>query len=145
MTFKNFQAGSRKPNMVDFGLFPSSRDLSWISNNTGSFTPTINSVSYSTTPSFDIANGRLQRITLTGDVTSSTFTQSGGTPEVGSIFWLQVIQDATGGRIFTFPSTVRNQGGFSVGTDANTMTTMQFQYRASGWDFITPPVEGPAS
>jgi hypothetical protein len=140
--FKNFEAASRKPNMAAFGMFPADRDLDWIANSAISPTPV--TVAYSATPAFELADGEVQRITLTGDVASSTFILNGGSsiPD-GYQFYLRVLQDSTGGRLFTFPANVRNPANFLVGQDANIMTSFFFEYRNSGWDFSQVPVEGP--
>jgi len=146
MSYKNFLAASSKRNMVSFGLFPSTRDLTWIADNDPITTPNPVTVTYSATPVFELANGLDQYITLTGDVTSSTIVMNGGsTIDDGTQVWLHIIQDATGGRIFNFPTTVRNPANHFIGSDANTITSMLLEYRNSGFDFITPPVEGPVT
>ena len=142
LLFKNFEAASRKHNMAGFGMFPADRDLDWIAD--AGYSPTPVTVAYSATPAFDLSVGNVQRITLTGDVTSSTFTLNGGfTFPDGYQFYLRVLQDATGSRLFTFPDNVRNPANFLVGQDPSTMTSFFFEYRNSGWDFSQVPVEGP--
>lgn len=144
--FRNFEAASRKRNMVSFGLFPSSRDLTWIEDNAPDITPDPVTVTYSATPVFELSDGLDQYITLTGNVDSSTIVMNGGsTIDEGTQLWLHIIQDSTGGRLFNFPVTVRNPANHFIGTDANTLTSMLLEYRNSGWDFITPPVEGPTT
>lgn len=142
LLFKNFEAASRKRNMAGFGMFPSDRDLSWIAN--AEDFQTAVTVPWSATPTFDLADGTIQRILLTANVTSSSFVFEGGLsiPD-GMQFWLHVIQNATGGWTFALPATVRNPGTIKIGADPNTMTTFIFEYRSGGWDFIAPPVEGP--
>ncbi len=145
MTLMNFWAASAKRNMHAFGLFPSTMDLFWISDNaSGLQTPV--TVPFSATPAFDIAAGTIQRITLTGNVTSSTFTFNGGSVfSDGQQFWLHVIQNGAGGHTFQLPVAVRNPAALVVGTDPDIETSFQLEYRAGGWDIITAPVEGPAS
>lgn len=130
--------------MYSFGLFPAGRDLSWITDNEASPTPV--QVAFSSTPTFDLANGLIQRITLTADVSSSTFVLDGGSfiPD-GTQFWLHVMQDGTGGYFFAFPTNVRNPSAQNVGLGANVMTTCFLEYRNNGWDFNTPLVEGPVT
>lgn len=144
MTLKNFEAASRKRNMVSFGMFPASRDLTWITDNPFSDTPV--TVAYTTTPVFDLANGNVQRITLTGNVTSSTFVLNGGSsiPDA-TMFYLQIIQDATGERTFALPASVRNSSGLALTGPASTQLTVMFQYRSNGWDIFAVPVEGPSA
>lgn len=144
LLFKSFEAASRKRNMAGFGMFPADRDLSWIANATESPNPVV--VAYSATPNFDLSDGQIQRITLSGDVTSSTITLDGGTsiPD-GTQFYLRVLQNATGGYLFTFPDNVRNPINQIVGTDPNTMTSLFLEYRSGGWDLVQAPVEGPTT
>jgi hypothetical protein len=140
--FKNFEAASRKHNMAAFGMFPADKDIDWIADS--GYSPTPVTVAYSATPVFDLAYGNVQRITLTGDVTSSTFVLNGGLsfPD-GYQFYLRILQDSTGSRLFTFPDNVRNPANFLVGQDPDIMTSFFFEYRNSGWDFSQVPVEGP--
>ncbi len=142
LLFKNFEAASRKHNMAAFGMFPADRDIDWIADS--GYSPTPVTVAYSTTPVFDLAFGNVQRITLTGNVDSSTFVLNGGlTFPDGYQFYLRVLQDSTGGWLFTFPDNVRNPVNFIVGQDPSIMTSLFFEYRNSGWDFSQVPVEGP--
>jgi len=142
LLYKNFEAASRKHNMVAFGMFPADRSLDWIADSGTS--PTVSGVSYSATPTFELSYGNVQRITLTGNVTSSTFVINGGLafPD-GYQFYLRVLQDSVGGRLFEFPANVRNPANFLVGQDPNIMTSFFFEYRNNGWDFSQVPVEGP--
>lgn len=130
--------------MWSFGMFPTSRSLDWIIDNPFSDTPV--TVAYSTTPVFDIANGNVQRITMTGNVTSSTFVLNGGgsIPDA-TMFYLQIIQDGTGNRTFALPASVRNASWLPLSGPANTQLTVMFQYRNSGWDIFAVPVEGPSA
>lgn len=143
LKFKNFEAASRKRNMVAFGLFEQNRSLTWIADNAQQ--TTVGNTTFSTTPVIEVSTGQA-RITLTASVTSSTFVYNGSAtiPE-DSIFCLQVLQDNTGGWTFVFPTTVRTQNSMYVSTDPNVMTTLFFQYRDSEWDFIAIPVEGPVA
>jgi len=144
LKFKSFTAADRKRNMTAFGMFPSTRDLSWIADTISQLTPAV--VTYSSTPVFDLANGNLQRITLTGNVSSSTFVLNGGSsiPD-GTMFYLQIIQDATGNRTFAWPTAVRNGSALAFTAGPSTLTSFAFEYRNSGWDFFMVPVEGPSS
>src|SRR5208282_4688493 len=61
-------------------------------------------VAFSATPSFNFSTNSVLQITLTGNVTSSTFVSS----IVGTQFLtLRIIQDATGGRTFVWPSNMK--------------------------------------
>ena len=141
LLFKNFEAASRKRNMYGFGMFPANRDLSWIANASESPNPVV--VGYSTTPVFDLANGEIQRLTLTGDVASSTIVLNGGTSiQDGTQFYLRIIQDGTGGWLFQWPTNVRNPGIMAVSLDPYMMTSFALEYRNSGWDLVQAAVEG---
>ena len=145
MNFKNFLAASRKNNIWSFAMFPPTRDLSWIANNDDT-NPTPSTVTYGTDPDFDLSNGLSQYIILTGPVNTSRFVLNGGLsiPE-GMQFWLHVEQDAVGGWQFNFPTTVRNPAVQFASLTPSTRTTFCLEYHNSGWDFITPAVEGPTS
>jgi hypothetical protein len=60
---------------------------------------TVNTVTFSATPVFNAALGMAQKLTLTGNVTSSTFTNG-----VVGLYEFILIQDATGGRTFVWPA-----------------------------------------
>lgn len=67
-------------------------------------------------------------ISLTANVTSMSFT---GTGQARQRIEVTMIQDATGGRTYVFPSTCRFAGGVAPSdTTANTRTTVGFQYDA---------------
>jgi hypothetical protein len=67
-------------------------------------------VPFSATPTFDATSGSLFKITLTGDVTASTFTGTGGLGLQPITF--MIIQDGTGGHTFAWPANV--VGGMSI-------------------------------
>ncbi len=60
-------------------------------------------VSFSATPTFDAAQGTAMKLTLTGDVTSSTLTGA----QTGQTFEIILCQDSTGGHSFTPPANVK--------------------------------------
>lgn len=64
-------------------------------------------LAFSTTPIFNAANGGSFKLTLTGNVTSSTFANGTQGPAVVTF---RIVQDAVGGRTFVWPSNVRNGG-----------------------------------
>jgi hypothetical protein len=64
-------------------------------------------VSFSTTPVFDASIGLEFKLTLTGNVTSSTFINGTLGP---SLIAFRLVQDGAGSRTFTWPSNVRNGG-----------------------------------
>jgi hypothetical protein len=77
-------------------------------------------VPYSPTPAFDASKNLTFRITLTGDVTSSTIT--GQVP--GNLYTFIIEQDATGGHHFVWPTNVYNAG--PVDLDPNSITIQTF-------------------
>jgi hypothetical protein len=64
-------------------------------------------VTYSASPTFDGSKGLEFKITLTGNVSSSSFINGTIGP---SIIVFRIVQDGTGGRTFVWPSNVRNGG-----------------------------------
>jgi hypothetical protein len=82
-------------------------------------------VAFSAVPSFNgaIANGF--DITLTGNVTASTFIN--GTSTIVSF---RITQDATGGRTFVWPTNVRNPG--TISPAANSRSTQLFMLQTDG-------------
>ena len=77
-------------------------------------------VSFSTTPTFDASNGTTQKITLAGNVTSSTLTN---TPS-GQIVNFIICQDATGSRTFVWPTNVK--GAMTIGSTLSTCSVQGF-------------------
>lgn len=117
---------------------PAGGTLSGNKINLGGFLTTF-TVSFSATPIFDLANGDLQTITLTADVTSSTISLTGGTVKAGAILILRIIQDATGGRLFNWPTNVLGAGTYPISTVANDITRVTLQYNGTNWEFVCPP------
>jgi hypothetical protein len=84
-------------------------------------------VAYSAVPSFNGANANGFNITLTGNVTGSTFINgtSGGTLVV-----FRIIQDATGGRTFVWPTNIHN--GQAPSPAPNAKSTQAFALNTDG-------------
>lgn len=80
----------------------------------------LNTVTFSATPTFDASLGNTQKITLTGNVTSSTLSNASAGQEINFI----VCQDATGGRTFVWPANVK--GGMTVGSTLATCSAQNF-------------------
>jgi hypothetical protein len=145
--FNNFTAADRKRNLKAFGMIPVGQDISWIANNPEPLTTA--NVTFSATPIFEVTNGSVQNITLTGDVTSSQITYLGstaGTPD-GTRLTLRICQDGTGGRLFRWPSTLRLDTYFIVDPTANYCTVLDLQYvfGSSKWECVAAPVSFPLS
>lgn len=79
-------------------------------------------VPFSTTPIFNNASSLSHSITLTGNVTSSSFEGL----IAGQHISMQIFQDSVGGRTFVYPPQVKN--GMTVGTEPNSCTVQLFYY-----------------
>lgn len=87
----------------------------------------VNTVAFSATPVFNLSAGGIQKIILTGNVTSSTITSL----VVGSVVTFTIIQDGTGGRSFVWPANVK--GGMTVTTGTSNQTCSQ---SFTSWDGV---------
>lgn len=142
----NFMMADRKRNLKAFGFVPVNYDVSWIENVVDDAVNTA-TVSYTATPIFEVTNGTLQHIQLTGNVTSSSITYLGsasGAPD-GTRLTLRIAQDATGGRTFVLPTNLRKEASYEIDTTANYCTVLELQYISSSakWEFVAPPVVFP--
>ncbi|MCH9845910.1 MAG: hypothetical protein K0U53_00170 [Betaproteobacteria bacterium] len=85
-------------------------------------------VTYATTITPDVANGNIQKVTLTGGVTFSAFSN----PVAGQTLTLFVVQDATGSRTLT--STMKFAGGAkTLSTAANAIDIITVHYDGSNY------------
>jgi len=80
----------------------------------------VNTVTFSATPTFDASLGNTQKITLTGNVTSSTLSNA----STGQTINFLIRQDATGSRTFVWPTNVK--GGMTIGATLNTCSAQSF-------------------
>jgi hypothetical protein len=80
----------------------------------------VNVVTFSATPTFDASLGNTQKITLTGNVTSSTLSNAATGQQINFL----ICQDATGGRTFTWPANVL--GSMTIGSTASTCSAQNF-------------------
>jgi hypothetical protein len=87
--------------------------------------PAAGNVGFSATPVFNGANNLNFITTLTGNVTSSTFSNG----VVGQIYTFMIKQDAVGGRVFTWPANVKGAG--TIDPTPNAVNIQQFQYDGS--------------
>lgn len=98
----------------------------------------IDTVTFSATPAFNMnTNGSIKKITLTGDVTSSTITNQ----RPGESVTFVICQDGTGGHTFAWPANVR--GEEAIGATLSTCSTQQFTYDqgATAWLAVAPMVK----
>ena len=80
----------------------------------------MNTVSFSSTPTFDAKLGNTQKITLTGNVSSSTLSNATAGEQINFL----ICQDATGNRTFTWPSNLK--GGMTIGATASKCSAQTF-------------------
>jgi hypothetical protein len=80
------------------------------------------SVAYSATPSFDAGTASTFKMTLTGDVTSSTLANAAA----GQMMSFVLCQDAVGNHNFAWPSNVK--GGMTVGLQPSKCSAQAFVY-----------------
>jgi len=86
----------------------------------GAVIPGLNTVAFSATPTFDAKLGNTQKITLTGNVTSSTLSNATAGQQIDFI----ICQDATGNRTFVWPTNVK--GGMTIGAIASKCSAQNF-------------------
>jgi len=94
----------------------------------------LNTVTFSSTPTFDAKLGNTQKITLTGNVTSSTLANA----TAGEQIHFLICQDATGSHTFTWPSNVK--GGMGVGSTGSTCSAQTFIFDGTGAYALSPGV-----
>lgn len=75
-------------------------------------------VAFSATPVFNAQSGQQFKMTLTGNVTSSTFANGASGP---GVVVFRLVQDGVGGRTFVWPANVRNAGIVSGAPNARSI------------------------
>jgi hypothetical protein len=105
----------------------------------GGFSTAQNAVAFSATPAFDASKGNFQSIPLTGNVTSSTLTNA----VAGQYLDFKVCQDATGGRLFTWPANVKGAG--PVPAAASACLTQRFLFDGANANAVAAPAPLTAS
>jgi hypothetical protein len=85
----------------------------------------LTTVAFSATPTFDASTAASFKLTLTGNVTSSTLTNAVSGEPVN----FEICQDATGGRTFVPPANVLNMG--TIVSTANACSTQEFWFDGS--------------
>ncbi len=79
-------------------------------------------VTFSATPTFNALVSNNFKITLTGNVTSSTLSNA----QTGQVLTWQICQDATGSRTFVWPTNVK--GATTIGGTLSTCSAQSFKY-----------------
>jgi hypothetical protein len=82
----------------------------------------VNAVAFSSTPAFDASLGNTQTLTLTGNVTSSTLTNA----VAGEWLVFDIVEDATGGRSFAWPSNFKGGGAINTGPSKHNVQMFYF-------------------
>lgn len=87
---------------------------------------------FSATPVFDASTGNSFKITLTGNVTSSSITN----PTAGQIVTFIITQDGTGSHTFAWPANMK--GASPISPDANSVSVQSFIYDGASWRAVGP-------
>ena len=88
--------------------------------------------SFSTTPTFNGAINNAFVMTLSGNVSSSTFSNG----VVGQLYTFCIKQDVTGGRVFTWPANVKGAG--TIYPTPGISNVQQFVYDGANLLAVTP-------
>ncbi len=94
----------------------------------------VNSVAFSATPAFDADLGNTQKITLTGNVTSSTLSNASAGQQIN----FMICQDGSGSHTFAWPSNVK--GGMTVGATPSTCSAQTFIFDGTNAYALSPGV-----
>jgi len=91
-------------------------------------------VTFSATPTFNASlfASPTFKITLTGDVTSSTISNA----KAGQVITFIITQDGTGSHAFAWPATTK--GASNIGADANSVSVQSFVYDGTSWRATGP-------
>ena len=102
------------------GTFTGQRVFTWPDYSGKPVVAAMETVTFSGTPTFDCGKGTTHKITLTGDVSSSTLSNCSAGQEVLMI----ICQDSSGSRTFTWPGTMK--GGMTIGSTASKCSAQSF-------------------
>lgn len=92
---------------------------------------------FSATPTWDLEDGVVQTMELTGDVTASAITNGGNTPPAGARLVLRLVQDDTGGRTVVWPSNVSGTT-IVIDTAIDAVTIAELMFNGTTWEFMNP-------
>ena len=96
----------------------------------GAIRSTLTAVTFSATPAFNSALGNSFKLTLTGNVTSSTIVNG----QAGEAITLLLCQDGTGTRTMTWPANLKlAAGSFTLTTTAGKCDSVSALYDGSNW------------
>jgi hypothetical protein len=94
------------------------------------------SAPFSATPTFNLVNGTIQAMVLTGNVTSSATSNQ----ITGSRLTLVLCQDATGGRTFVWPASFIDT--FTIASGANQCSEAEWYFNGVSWKLFGNPMVG---
>ena len=100
----------------------------------GSVVSGLTTVSFSSTPAFNANAANTFKITLTGNVTSSTLSNAAGGEQIHFI----ICQDGNGNRTFVWPSNVK--GGMTIGSTASKCNAQNFIFDGTNAYALSPGV-----
>lgn len=98
----------------------------------------VNTVTFSATPSFDCLLGSVQKITLTGNVTSSSVANC--QPGMGVAY--EICQDATGGRTFVPPAGLQQWSAIQSTLSVCTVQQYTFDTTTNAYPDMMPALSG---
>jgi hypothetical protein len=98
------------------------------------YSGSVNTVTFSTKPTFDASLGNTQKITLTDNVTSSTLSN----PTAGQTINFIICQDGTGGRRFVWPTNVK--GAMTIGSTASKCNAQDFIFDGTNAYAVSPGI-----
>jgi hypothetical protein len=113
------------------------------SDNAGTFRTdcrpgTINTVTFSATPTFDCSLGSVQKLTLTGNVTSSSLANC----QAGQLVTFEICQDATGGRTFANPAGLNQWSALPIAANACASQQYSFDSATTAFPDMMPALTG---
>jgi hypothetical protein len=99
---------------------------------------TLNTVTFSATPTFDCSLGSVQKLTLTGNVTSSSLANC----QAGQWVAFEICQDATGGRTFANPAGLNQWSALPIAANACAVQQYSFDSLNVGFPDMMPALTG---
>lgn len=99
---------------------------------------TLNTVTFSATPTFDCSLGSVQKLTLTGNVTSSSLANC----QAGQLVTFEICQDATGGRTFANPAGLNQWSALPIAANACAAQQYSFDSLNNGFPDMMPALTG---
>ena len=99
---------------------------------------TINTVTFSATPVFDCSLGSVQKLTLTGNVTSSSLANC----QAGQLVTFEICQDATGGRTFANPAGLNQWSALPIAANACASQQYSFDSATTAFPDMMPALTG---